>query len=50
MDEKKDNQKKLRWGVKSKYVLTENHKYGVSRTSLKRTSTKGESQSNRTNT
>ena len=36
-------------GVKPKYILKENHKYGVSRSSLKKTRTKGEPKLNRTN-
>ena len=49
MYHKNDNTKDLRWGVKPKYILKENHKYGVSRSSLKKTRTKGETKLNRTN-
>ena len=49
MKDKKDDPDELRWGVKPKYILKENHKYGISRKSLKATRTKGESKSTRTN-
>ena len=50
MTHKNDNTKDLRWGVKPKYILKETHKYGVTRTSLKKNRTKGELKLTRTNT
>ena len=50
MTDKKDDPKELRWGVKPKYISEENHKYGISRQSLKKNRTKGESKLTRTNT